>query len=599
MRNPFGIDFNTDGEIFTYDADAEHDMGSPWYRPTRVSHLVTGGDYGWRAVTKSWPPYYPDHADNARPNLDIGKGSPTAVKFGTRSNFPKRFREALFILDWAYGRIIAVHAMPRGASYVMTAETFLQGRPLNVTDLDFAPDGSMYFVTGGRKTRSALYRVRFVGQRTKPAEVTAQQRSRLAFAERSRAVRRELEDRLLSDPLTDSADDLFKHLDDPDPWIGHAAMNVMERRPVEHWAQRALAETSISAAVRSLLSLARLKSAGFSVAIVGRLNQLPIQEASRSDQLAALQAYSLCLDQGLTEPQIWDAAREKLDACYPDDAFAVNRLLSELLVRLDSGSVVDKTIGLLKRSTEQTEQMHYLHVLRHVDQGWTTAARRDYFTALTAANRYLGGAGMPEFLNKIRGEALETLSDGERTTLASILAVKPEQEAADSDPPRPFVRKWTVDAVMALTGSVDDVDLVRGKDLFRQASCSRCHRIAGRGTLIGPDLTNVSSRFSRRDLLQSIIEPSKVIAENYRSLQIVTTDGRVLVGQTGLGGDYRSPILRLATDPQKPLAAVEIPKIEIASQQPSTVSWMPEGLLDTLTGEEILDLLAYIEGNHP
>ena len=88
LRNPFGIDFNVDGEVFTYDADAEYDMGSPWYRPTRVSHLVTGGDYGWRGVTKSWPSYYPDHPDNAPPNLDIGKGSPTAVKFGTRSNFP-------------------------------------------------------------------------------------------------------------------------------------------------------------------------------------------------------------------------------------------------------------------------------------------------------------------------------------------------------------------------------------------------------------------------------------------------------------------------------------------------------------------------------
>src|SRR5690606_817591 len=83
LRNPFGIDFNAAGDLFTYDADAEHDLGSPWYRPTRVVHLVRGGDFGWRAVTGSWPPYYPDHPDNAVPGLDIGKGSPTAVKFGS------------------------------------------------------------------------------------------------------------------------------------------------------------------------------------------------------------------------------------------------------------------------------------------------------------------------------------------------------------------------------------------------------------------------------------------------------------------------------------------------------------------------------------
>ena len=61
LRNPYGIDFNADGEAFTFDADAEFDMGSPWYRPTQIKHLTSGADFGWRAVTGSWPPYYPDH----------------------------------------------------------------------------------------------------------------------------------------------------------------------------------------------------------------------------------------------------------------------------------------------------------------------------------------------------------------------------------------------------------------------------------------------------------------------------------------------------------------------------------------------------------
>ncbi len=535
LRNPFGIDFNADGDIFTYDADAEYDMGSPWYRPTRVNHLVTGGDYGWRAVTKSWPPYHPDHADNARPNLDIGKGSPTAVKFGTRSSFPRRFRQALFILDWAYGRIIAVHAMPRGASYVMTAETFLKGRPLNVTDLDFAADGSMYFVTGGRKTRSSLYRVRFVGQQRKQSSETDQQKSRFEFAAQSRRLRHELEDQLLRDPLLISVPDLFAHLNDADPWIRQAAINVLERLEVESWAKRALAETSVSAALRSLLSLARSKQPEHNAAIVGRLNQLPIADASRSDKLAALQAYALCLDHGVTAADVLETTRKKLDACYPDDSYPVNRLLSELLVQLGSDSVVVKTIDLLRHSRDQTEQMHCLYVLRNVDHGWTLDARRDYFAALSAADHYLGGAGMPDFLKRIRGEALDTLTDEEQAALAAVIEARSQPELTQPDPPREFVRKWTVDAVMALNKSDHQIDVARGKELFRKVSCSRCHRLSGFGTLIGPDLTNVSSRFSRRDLLRSIIEPSKVIAENYQSLQIVTTDGKVLVGQIDLG----------------------------------------------------------------
>lgn len=60
LRNPFGIAFNASGEPFTYDADMEWDVGLPWYHPTRVVHLVSGADYGWRGATRPLPPWMPD-----------------------------------------------------------------------------------------------------------------------------------------------------------------------------------------------------------------------------------------------------------------------------------------------------------------------------------------------------------------------------------------------------------------------------------------------------------------------------------------------------------------------------------------------------------
>ena len=48
FRNPFDIALNADGELFTFDADMEWDIGTPWYRPTRVCHAVSGGEWGWR-----------------------------------------------------------------------------------------------------------------------------------------------------------------------------------------------------------------------------------------------------------------------------------------------------------------------------------------------------------------------------------------------------------------------------------------------------------------------------------------------------------------------------------------------------------------------
>ena len=85
FRNPYGLDFNADGELFTYDADMEWDIGAPWYRPTRLNHIISGADFGWRQGTGKWPEFYPDTLPAV---VNIGLGSPTAVKFGTKSNFP-------------------------------------------------------------------------------------------------------------------------------------------------------------------------------------------------------------------------------------------------------------------------------------------------------------------------------------------------------------------------------------------------------------------------------------------------------------------------------------------------------------------------------
>ncbi len=348
------------------------------------------------------------------------------------------------------------------------------------------------------------------------------------------------------------------------------------------------------------MSLSRSGQAELYPAILRRLNELAIDPMPRSEKLIALQAYSLCLTPGIvaTEHELLSAIREKLAPMYPNRSYLVNRSLSDLLVRAKATNVVAKTIRLMNSTTDQTEQMHYLYVLRAVQNGWNVADRTSYFTALAQSRNYLGGAGMNDFINKIREEAIGGLSDSERETLGVIIEDQQGQQQRDEVKPRPFVQKWSVEAIETMSDATDKNglrDVQRGKRMFSAAACIQCHRIAGRGTLVGPDLTAASRRFSRRDLLTSILEPSNVIAENYRSVQIVTSDGKTYTGQAVLGGDYRSPLLRLATDPSQPFKTIEIDKAAIEIQQTSPVSWMPEGLLDTLTLDEILDLVAYIE----
>ena len=161
LRNSYDFAFSTDGELFTYDSDMEWDQGAPWYRPTRINHVIAGAELGWRSGWAKWPAYYLDSLPAA---LDLGRGSPTGVEFYNHTAFPERYRGAMFTCDWATGRIYCVRLERDGATYRATSEVFIQGRPLNATDIAVGPDGALYFCTGGRGTDGGVYRVRWTGQ---------------------------------------------------------------------------------------------------------------------------------------------------------------------------------------------------------------------------------------------------------------------------------------------------------------------------------------------------------------------------------------------------------------------------------------------------
>jgi len=107
-----------------------------------------------------------------------------------------------------------------------------------------------------------------------------------------------------------------------------------------------------------------------------------------------------------------------------------------------------------------------------------------------------------------------------------------------------------------------------------------------------PDLTTAGSRYSPHDLLENVLHPSKVINEQYGLLIYTRTDGTTLTGRTvNMAGD----MLMVATNPNDPGGSeVRFTLGELESTTPSQVSFMPQGLLDTLTRDEILDLLAYL-----
>ncbi len=131
----------------------------------------------------------------------------------------------------------------------------------------------------------------------------------------------------------------------------------------------------------------------------------------------------------------------------------------------------------------------------------------------------------------------------------------------------------------------------RGRDLYVEAQCAACHRYGDQGGVVGPDLTAVATRFKRQDILESSTEPSKVLSEQYMNITIETTAGQVHIGRIA---EETPDKVVLRTKPLEP-ETVTIKKSEIEFRSLSKISPMPAGLLNTLTKDEILDLLAYLE----
>ena len=597
LRNPYGIDFNLYGDMFTYDADAEYDVGASWYRPTRVNHLIQGGDYGWRRVTGQWPPYFPDRPDMPPSTLDIGKGSPTAVEFGNSIHFPWPYSQALFVLDWTYGRILAVHLEARGSSYVGTGETFVRGRPLNVTDVEFGKDGAMYFVTGGRGTQSALYRITYTGNLIDSPSPTVQQVRRQQFASDSRDLLKQLQAAAFFAP-TKKLELVHTHLGHSDPWIRHAARLVLESCPMDQWREKALSTPERRNLLAALTAVFHQGTTTDLSLIAERLLKMKIDTAAASEQIEWLFLAQQCLSSKVITAETRQALLTEVSEGYPQHDDRLNLWRSRLLA--DHGpppDFVEKTMGLLEAATINEESMHYLFVLRQATGEWSARNREAYFSRLAEAKRWSFGEGMPNFLRLIEEAALAQVPENMRESYAAQLQATENATTRflpDPSAHRNFVKKWTMQDFDDQFGQVSQGAPERGRSVFHEAKCQACHRFSGLGGVVGPDLSALSRRFTSRDMLNSILNPSEVISTKYQNETFELSDGQSISGRV-LSGDYRSERLRVIPNLLEPERTIEFLKADVEHREPTPLSPMPTGLLDTFSKDEILDLLAYLQ----
>ena len=95
--------------------------------------------------------------------------------------------------------------------------------------------------------------------------------------------------------------------------------------------------------------------------------------------------------------------------------------------------------------------------------------------------------------------------------------------------------------------------------------------------------------------MESILTPSRSVAENFQLDSILTQSGEIHTGRILIEGDYRSQKVRIQTDPLKSDSVVEIDKSEIEEHKQLDRSPMPDGLLDVFSRDEIRDLVAYLQ----
>lgn len=612
LRNSVDLAINPEGELFTYDSDLEFDVGSPWYRPTRVSHVTSGSEFGWRAGSAKWPEYF---ADSNGAVIEMGPGSPTGISFGHHSNFPAVYQDKLFVCDWTFGTIFTVDMEESGASYTGTKKEFLNGAPLNISAMRFGPDGHMYFVVGGRNTDSKLYRVRYRGDEQVGTKKVLRSNQAL------RDLRHSIEQfHGTARGGIAAIQTAWPHLSHEDRSIRYAARLAIENQELGLWRGRVFAEDNARAIINASIALCRHGEKSLTGALLKKLNTVAFASLTRFDKLALLRAYSLCMTRlGPPDASDLNAVIAKLDPFFPAKDEAINTELCRVLSYLEAPNVVDKTVALMKvtqtktlaydeqmltrhkygkpilkamANTPNSQNIHYAYCLRRVQAGWTLDTRKYYFAWLKDTLEKSGGQSFDGYIRAIRNDAIEHLPADKAAAVAWLLGGIAPLDLSTLPVAKGPPGLWSTETSTPLfEGQLAARDFANGKRMFAAGSCIACHRFQGTGGHCGPDLGSVAKRFSVRDILTSICEPSHTISEQYQASVVTLKSGGAVTGRIIYKDETE---IAVAANPYDFSELTKAALGDVASIELSPVSMMPTGTIAAMNEDELRDLMAYL-----
>jgi len=564
-------------------------------------HLIKGGDFGWRTGTSKWPDYYADSLGSVD---DIGPGSPTGVLFGTTAKFPLKYRKAYYALDWTFGIIYAVHLIPDGASYRAEREIFVSGKPLPLTDAAIGPDGAMYFLTGGRRIQSGLYRVDYIGNESTEGTISttpSKEQLKLRQIQKSRDL-----------------NILWPTLASTDRTLRYVARVSLETLPLTDWSSRYKATTDAQTIITATIAIARGK--GDAQLATSKLLAIDFTKLKPAQKLEYLRATSLVFIRlGKPGDDIKKQFAQRLETAYPSADASLNRELCRVLVYLDSANAVSKTVFLMQSSVAvkedipdevikgndgygkafiamlknqpDTQALHYALMLKNARIGWTPETVTAYYTWLSKAESKSGGRSYKGFVNNIRKEALTRLP----AELKAIAQKVPKYTPPAT--PMPVAkgpgRMWTAEKALAAVADLSKANAANGKRMFQATLCAHCHTHTGEGGSSGPELSNLGSRFGKKDILAAILSPSEVVSEQFHFSILHLKDKSQVYGRI-IKEDATHVYIAASAFDLSQTSSIE--KSKILKRTVSPISPMPPSLINSLNPDELRDLMLFLTG---
>lgn len=620
LRNTYDIAFNRDGDLFGFDSDMEYDLGMPWYRPIRLCHFIGGAEFGWRTGTGKFRAEWPDNMPGI---ANLGQGSPTGLMNGHGLKFPEYYQDGLFLYDWSYGTMYYVKLTPEGGSYSTEVSEFLSGVPLPLTNGIAGDDGALYFLTGGRRLGSALYKVTYTGD--EPSDIIAMTEN--AAEKDTRALRRKLE-ALQGKNGSDQIDFIVSNMDHADRSVRYVARIALENQDYSAWKDEINKSSSPEAIVQLALSVARHGSDSDRInalKLLSDLNWSSFAESKKTDYIRAIDLV-LTRTEGAVPTGIQKSLVDAMLPRYLAESPTLNKELCKVLSYLQASEIIAPTLEKMDTDTIVTDDQKSIYLSSSVSQrserygknvekmlanmpnqqnisyakslseiktGWTKELSEKYFRWYNRALKRSGGLQYGPFMRAIQNLALNNVDKDDRQYYEALAGEGLKGQSnymANVTQPKGPGKSWTKQSVLASYGK-GKPNFESGKNLYKASLCISCHSMGGEGGSAGPELTQVGTRFSVGDLAEAIITPGATVSDRYRNTNYHMKDGKVVSGRLIEETDRHKTI---STNPFSPDLTTNIRKTNIVKEEESPNSPMPAGLMNRLNDQEMNDLIAYL-----